>query len=228
MLNGVRNPVLRSLEDLAALTDNTGLVHIRPFRDWKNASKWQNSLFTLRLCNAGEGLDIATYLNSVPETARTYAMKLETVIRMIYEINNTQIASDEEVSTFSQQFGKTLTRIDYLRLWITNVEKVVVDRLYSIYEQLQEKQKRLINGQFMCEITGDVYTDFPEKAIVVHNCLGEILTEEGIRFLDNDLTMYGDDIAAVDSVSTKQQTLNESSIEDKVEDPSDASESSQK
>lgn len=194
MLNGPRNPVLQSLEDVAALSKDSGLISIRPFRDWVHESAWSKKLFNLRLCNAGEVLEIASYLSSVPENARDYALKLETILRMIYKIDGKMIADNKEVSDYCKQVDKELSRIEYLRLWVVNLEGIVVERLYSIYEQMQAKQVRLINGQYSCEVTGNIYNSIPEDAVLVQNCLGEIISKEGLNILGNDLTLYQEDI----------------------------------
>jgi hypothetical protein len=86
MINiGIPNILLKSLEDLGSLSENSGLYDIKPFRDWKGTN-WRNKVFSMRLCNAGEIQDIDTYISDIPEQARIQATKLETIIRSIFAI----------------------------------------------------------------------------------------------------------------------------------------------
>lgn len=200
MLNspGYNNNLLTELEDLGALTDgenSTGLINVKPFRDWVSTS-WSKRIFTFRLCNVGELLDINSELDKLPTFSREFASKIEFVLRSIYKIDDKLLVPEEEVAKYNEQNNTKLNRIEYLRSWIKNVEAIVVNRLYSIYEALETKQIRMLTNNVMCEITGKIYLEenIPEGSVFVKNCIGEIISKEGMELDIFNRSLYEMDI----------------------------------
>ena len=169
--------LLRQLEDLAGLSKKTGLIEIKPFRLWKGDSYWSNVKFKMRLCNAGEVLEVASYGDKYSSNAQEKAVKIEIVIRSIYEIDNQVLGSSEEVNKYNETHNTSLTRIEYLRIWANNLEQLVIDTLYNTYVSLQMKQVRLVFNQAMCENCGTVYErdKLPEGSREIMYSTGEII-----------------------------------------------------
>lgn len=196
---GQNNDLLNQLEDLGALTDQNneskGLINIKPFRDWISNS-WSKKVFTFRLCNVGELLDINNELDKLPTFTRDLASKREFVIRSIYKIDEKVLVPEEEVARYNEQTKNNLSRIEYLRTWIKNIEPIVLDRLYSIYEALELKQIRLLTNNVICEITGKLYLKdkVPEGSEFIRNCLGEIISKEGLESEIYNKDIYESDI----------------------------------
>jgi hypothetical protein len=190
MLNSPSSPLLSILEKLASLTEEEGgLIKIKPFRDWKGSS-WQNKIFTMRLLNAGEMLEVYDFCDKYTGTARDQAYYIEIIIRSLFSVDGQQLAEDEEVLKYNQKCSTSLSRLEYLRLWAGNLEQVVLLRLHSIYEQLQIKQIRLVNGQFLCEISGNTFNDLPKDCKVIKYGIGEILSKEILENKEIDLSNY--------------------------------------
>lgn len=152
------NPILQSLQDLGQLSTDSGLHKVKPFRDWKG-NKWQNKTFTYRLCNAGEIFDILEYASNFPEYVHAQITKTEILIRAIWSIDERPLITDAELKTYNDQHRSKLSDKDYLRMWVRNVENIVIERLYSIYEALQAKQIRQLNGILLCPECGMTYGD---------------------------------------------------------------------
>lgn len=199
MLNspGSNNELLTQLEDLAALTDGEriGVVHIKPFRDWAS-SPWAKRIFEFRLCNVGELIDVNNELDKLPAYTREFALKIELVLRSIYKIDDTLFVPEEEVATYNERNKTNLSRIEYLRSWIKNVEPVVLDRLNSIYEALEAKQVRMLTNYVMCEFTGKMFPkdSIPKGGVFIKNCIGEIISKEGLELEAFDKSLYDIDI----------------------------------
>ena len=197
---GQNNDLLLQLEDLGALTDqnneSTGLINIKPFRDWFSSS-WAKKVFTFRLCNVGELLDINNELDKLPAYTRDFASKIEFILRSIYKIDEKILVPEEEVAKYNEQNRTNLNRVDYLRTWVKNIEPLVLNRLYSIYEALELKQIRLLTGNVMCEITGKLYLkeSVPKDSVLIRNCIGEIISKEGL-----DSEIYNKDIYEIDII----------------------------
>lgn len=177
MLNAPNSPLLNIFERLGALSeDEGGLIEIKPFRDWKG-SGWQNKILKMRLLNVGEMLEVYDYCEKYQGNAKDQAYYIEILIRSLYSLDGQMLAPSEEVEKYNQDYKTKLSRIEYLRLWLNNIEQVVVIRLHSVYEQLQLKQLRLVNGQYLCEDTGQVVNDFPPSARRIKYAIGEIVTD---------------------------------------------------
>ena len=180
--------LLRQLEDLAGLSKKTGLIEIKPFRLWKGDSYWSNVIFKMRLCNAGEVLDVASHGDKHSSNAQEKAVKIEIVIRSIYEIDNQILGSSEEVNKYNEMHNTSLTRIEYLRIWANNLEQLVIDTLYNTYVSLQMKQVRLVFNQVMCENCGTVYErdKLPEGSKEILYSTGEIICNSCLMEIDRE------------------------------------------
>ena len=186
MLNTPDTPLLRSLEDLAALSSNSGLIEVKPFRDWD--SSWKHKIFKMRLCNAGEMLDIGEFLSKYPNTVRDQALRIEILIRAIHTIDGQFLAPPEDLKKYNETHNTELSTLDYLRIWALNLEQLVLDRLYMIYTGLQAKQLRKMNNQLLCDVTGGVFDTMPEGAEYIEYSTSEILSKEGMEQIkSNDI-----------------------------------------
>jgi len=170
------NDLLESLEELGQITQESSVFEIKPFRDWK-ATKWQNKVFGMRLCNAGEALDIAEYCNDIPETARSIVSIHETLIRSIWSINDRALITPEELKKYNDQHKANLSEYEYLRGWIQRLEDIVIDRLNSVYTGLQLKQIRMLNGTLSCGSCGAVFTkeNVPKDSLILKYNIAEII-----------------------------------------------------
>jgi len=181
--------LLRQLENLGALSERNGLIEIKPFKSWKGNPYWAEAIFKVRLCNAGEVLDISSYADQFSQDAKERVIKIDTVVRSLYEINNVTIGSTEEISKYNQRHNVNLTRLEYLRNWAKDLEQLVVDVLYTNYIGLQLKQVRLVTDQVMCDVCGQTYekellppgskeTIYSIGEIVCGNCITSINEED--------------------------------------------------
>jgi hypothetical protein len=210
---GTNINILKEFEDLGALSSNGGLIKIKPFRDWVQSS-WAKKIFELRLCNTGEIIDIYKELDTVPVYARELSSKIEFIIRSIYSIDTRIFSPEDEVQKYNEMNNTNLTRIEYLRAWIKNVEGVVINRMYAIYELLEVKQIRLLSNQVLCEITGKTFPkeEIPEGSILINNCLGEIITKEGLEMEGINIEVYEEDMIII---KDKSEKLKENLYKDK-------------
>ena len=176
------SPLLQSFEDLGALSEDSGLYEIKPFRDWRS-SLWRNKIFKMRLCNVGEILEISTLCSNLPETARIQATKVELIIRSVFSIDSRELLTSEELQKYNEESNNKLTRLEYLRIWAKNLEQIVVDRLDMIYAALQLKQIRMLRGIYLCVSCMNDYTEIPKDSkflkysfaeIICCSCLNEI------------------------------------------------------
>jgi predicted Zn-ribbon and HTH transcriptional regulator len=195
-MNNFESTLMRNLENLAALSEKNGLIEIKPFKNWKSSKFWAEAIFKLRLCNAGEVLEISEYASQFPEDARERAIKIETVARSLYEINGITIGSPDEILKYNNNHNTSLTRIEFLRNWVKDLEQIVVDTLYNIYISLQLKQMRLLINQVECAACGNIYEKtnlhqetkwvlYSTSEIICKNCL-----DEGINLDEFDILTY--------------------------------------
>jgi predicted Zn-ribbon and HTH transcriptional regulator len=202
--------LLEQLENLAALSNNYGLIEIKPFRSWKGSNYWSNTIFKLRLCNAGEILELSSYCDQFTSTAQEYAIKIDTVIRSLHEINGIGIGTSEQLIKYNKDHNTSLTRTEYLRIWAKNLEQFVIDTLYTTYVALQLKQVRLVMNQVMCESCGMVYEKdkTPEGSREIIYSTGEIVCGHCIKNInleDFDFKEINKKIETVEKVSEQAQ-----------------------
>ncbi|MCK9471997.1 MAG: hypothetical protein M0Q88_09635 [Bacilli bacterium] len=229
MLNspGYNNELLLQLEDLGALTSadpesSSGLINIKPFRDW-TSTVWSKKVFTFRLCNVGELIDINNELDKLPAFTREFASKIEFVLRSIYKIDDKIFVPEEEVAKYNERNNTKLSRIEYLRAWVKNVEGIVINRLYSIYEALESKQIRLLTDRVMCEITGNIFIkdEIPEGSYFIKNCIGEIISKKGLESELFNKSLYEVDIISNDNENSNNDSNNDSDNSSDANDVSD-------
>ena len=167
-------PLLGSLEQLGTLSKNYGLLEIKPFKDWEDPI-WKNKIFTLRLCNAGEMLSIYNALADVADSSKVQVIKIELLIRAIYYISNMTLVSPESLQKYNDTHKVSLSALDFLRLWIGNLEQIVLDRLDAVYGGLQRKQARSLQGLSLCALCEKEYTKLPENSKKLKYALAEIV-----------------------------------------------------
>lgn len=204
--------VLKSLEDLGALSEQSGLFEIKPFKDWKGTS-WCDKIFTMRLCNAGELVDVTAYCNEFPESARTSVMKVELLIRSVWAVDGRALISPEDLQKFNAASSTNLSDQEYLRNWALNLEQVVVDRLNVIYGGLQMKQVRRLQGFHLCDVCGKTYTNIGDDFEVLQYSLAEVICPSclsGTDLKDYDLVKKAAD-EKVPKVDDNQSSVGASS-----------------
>lgn len=185
-------PLLRSFEELGAINSEFGLFTLKPFRDWKN-SVWSDKVFKMRLCNAGDLLDIFTQCQDTAENARIQAMKIEILIRSIYSIDDRRLISAEDLKRYNDDNNVNLSELEFLRMWMKNLEQVVIERLDLMYNALQQKQLRHLSGSYMCGVCGNIFYEKPQDAkdtkympceIVCADCLPSVVNTDLYDFAD--------------------------------------------
>jgi predicted Zn-ribbon and HTH transcriptional regulator len=167
-------PVLGSLENLGALTSNFGIYELKPFKDWSDPI-WKDKVFGMRLCNAGQILEISSYCGQFPASAHVQVTKIELIIRAVYSISGASLVSQESLQKYNEAHKSQLSALEFLRLWAGNLEQLILDRLDGIYGGLQAKQERLLQGVEMCESCGTVFSERPVGARKLKYSLSEIV-----------------------------------------------------
>ena len=205
----ISSPLLDSLVALGAFNGN-GLIDIKPFRDWK-ASPWKDKVFTMRLCNAGEVEDILKDVADVPENARPQALKQEILIRAIFQVDGRALVTQEELKEYNDKHNTDVSSLQYLRIWIRDLEDVVVNRLDAIYQALTIKQIRYLQDQEMCEKCSNLFDKNKNSGPKIKYCLGEILCSDCYNPEEDD-EEYG---LKIDETEKKKTT--ESSFEGSLE-----------
>jgi len=183
--------LLEYFEELGAF-NGTGIIDIKPFRDWRG-SRWQHKIFTFRLCNAGEMLDIGETVSKYSETARMQAYRIETLIKSIFKIDGRPLITAEELAAFNTENNSSLSSDEYLRMWFRNVEDVVISRLDAVVNALKEKQIRALNGIYACEVSTREYREIPQGAAVIKYSLGEIIEPQYIE--DSKVIVNGEELS---------------------------------
>jgi hypothetical protein len=182
-INNLPNiPLLDSLEDLGSL----GIYDVKPFRDWKNPL-WRDKIFSMRLCNVGEGFEILENISSIPEDAKSQAMKIEILARSIYMIDNTFPISSKDLQEFNEKNSLNYDQKDYLILWFKNIEQAVLNRLDAIYAGLQMKQLRELKEEKVCDNCGTIYKEFSENSKKLKYSISELLCEKCLTTVDLDI-----------------------------------------
>ncbi len=211
------SPLLQIFEDLGTLNEN-GLIDIKPFRDWKGF-KWKDKIFTMRLCNAGETLDILSYVNKIEENGRGQAIKQEIAIRSIFSIDNRPLITAEELKTYNDNNHTKLSELQYLRTWIRNIEQIILDRIDVVYSGLQLKQIRELQGNCLCERCGGVWErkELIENTRFIKYSLGEIICGQCMEVIEGNefdfVDKYSDPVTSKETdsiISGKGETMEES------------------
>lgn len=211
MIQHYSNPYLKSLEDLGAITNN-GIFELKPFRDWVG-TPWQHRIFSMRLCNAGELIDIFNYLQDFPQSSRDYVLILETIIRSVWKIEGQVLVTREELQEYNNQAGTDFSELSYLRMWVKNLEQPVVERLNAVYSSLQTKQVRQLIGVKLCGSCGTTYatTSLGNHKVLKYS-LAEIICENCIPNINSSNYDFVEE-----KVEQKTETFTESSLKAKSE-----------
>ncbi len=180
------NTILKALENLGALSSNFGLYEIKPFRDW-HGSDWEHKIFTFRLLNAGELLDIMRSAPELSGEAKEYYKKFELLSRSIWAVEKRPLITEEEVKTYNESNKTEFTIQEFLVRWVRNLEDVVLSRLDAIYTGLQVKQVRILQGVYGCAECGNVFKEIPKNAAVLEYSLAEIICNNCLPVVDKTL-----------------------------------------
>jgi len=178
----VENPQAESFENLGALNGD-GIYEVKPFKDWEGSHAWKDKIFSMRLCNAGEILDINAENKGKDENAQLEFAKFEILSRSILSIEGRSLINAEELTRYNEA-NKTdfQSPREWVSIFLRNLEKVVVDRLDAVYGALTLKQARQLQGNVICGITNQLYpkSAIPAGSFYVKYELAEIITPEGI------------------------------------------------
>lgn len=183
-------PILDSLENLGAL-NGEGIYDVKPFRDWKD-SVWRHKIFSMRLCNVGEGLDILEELGNVSTDAKAQMMKILMISRAVYMIDGTFPISAAELKEFNEKNSLHYDQKDYLSVWIKNTEQVILDRLDAVYASLQSKQIRQLQGVCVCDNCGNVFNEVPEGSRKLLYSVSEVICKSCLPQINIDMYDFED------------------------------------
>lgn len=173
MISPYPNPFLSGLEDLGAIT-STGLYEIKPFKDWSN-TLWKDKIFSMRLCNAGELVDILEHVSEYSTSARDFLTIHETLIRAIHAIDGMPLVTSEKLQEYNKHAGTNFTELSFLRSWIRNIEQPVLERLNAVYAALQTKQIRKVYGLNICAACETTFSEVPENSAILLYSVAEIV-----------------------------------------------------
>lgn len=213
----IANPLAESFENLGTLND-TGIFEIKPFKDWVGFPLWNNKIFSMRLCNAGEVLDIASIIAEKPEQERLELTKFEMLSRSIMSIEGRALINEEELVKYNEA---NKTNFESPREWISiylrNLEAVVLNRLDAVYGALTLKQTRGLLNNVICGATNRLFTKdaIPEGSLYLKYDLAEILTPEGIKMYPDT---YKEKFEIVSAQTTEPAKTTESEAVEKIED----------
>jgi len=216
----IENPLAESFENLGTL-NNTGIFEIKPFKDWVGFPVWINKIFSMRLCNSGEVLDITSITAEKPESERLELTKFEMLSRSIMSIDGRSLINEEELEEYNKA---NKTNFESPREWISiylrNLEAVVVDRLDAVYGALMLKQQRGLLNTVICAATNKLFTkdSIPEGSLYLKYDLAEIITPEGIALYPDTYKEKFDIVSAipiesgsvppVETIETPEETPN--------------------
>jgi len=194
-------PILRALQDLGALSDNYGLYDIKPFKDWEG-SAWADKIFTFRLINAGETLDILKGGADLTGEALDQYKKFELLSRAIWAINQNSLITEEDVISYNEIHKTQITMHEYLTGWMRNLEDIVLNRLFAVYSGLQFKQVRMLQGTHACEECGQTYKNIPKGSAELKYSLSEIICPQCLPRVDITLRDVKEDFFPTHTVNT--------------------------
>jgi len=214
------NPRAQSLEDLGIILGN-GIIDIKPFRDWVGSPSWQHTIFSMRLCNAGEVLDMAEASSFFSEgVSRQQVSKLEILSRSITSIDSRAIITQEELNKYNTDYKTEFSSPrEWISVYLKNLESVVVDRLDAVYGALQLKQGRQLRGEYQCSVTGNTFTksNIPEGSLYLQYSLQEIITPDGM-LAEPDYKELFDIVEVNKSTTVSEETPSTISVEPQKEE----------
>jgi hypothetical protein len=184
--------ILRVLTELTALSSNSVTI-LKPFRPWFGIPLWRGRTVGIRLLNAGEIEQALEYVNDASIAAQDQALKKEIVARCLWTIDGAYVAPKEEVEQYNKDHKTELSDIEYRRIFVQDFEQFLVDYLYTIYTELQQKQTRKVMGISMCAICKTTTPHIPSNARKIKfntaeylcaDCLTNITDDDGFDFED--------------------------------------------
>ena len=212
----LENPTAESFENLCALNGD-GIYEIKPFNDWTGAIAWKEKIFSMRLCNAGEILDIHDENESKDDKAELEFVKFGILSRSILSIDGRTLINEEELTRYNEA-NKTdfQSPREWISIFLRNLEKVVVDRLDAVYGALQLKQARQLQGNVLCGITNKLFpkTKVPAGSFYIKYGLAEILTPEGIALYPEEYQNLFDVISATVLTPKKDEVILEEPLKE--------------
>jgi hypothetical protein len=175
--------VLKALQDIGALTDNFGLYEVKPFKDWPG-SNWVDAVFTYRLLNTGEMLEILRKVANEVSDAKDSYKRLEILSSAIWSIDGHALAAEEEIVNYNTKNNTSLTLHEYIVNWMHNLEDIVVTRLDAVYAGLQIKQIRLLQGVSLCDVCGTIFKQIPVGSAIIKHTISEIICVDCLPQVD--------------------------------------------
>jgi hypothetical protein len=154
--------ILKVLTELTALSPN-GIVVLKPFRSWFGIPEWRNRLVGIRLLNAKEIEQALEVINTYSDTSKEQALKREIVARALWSIDGAYVVPKEELEQYNKEHKTELSDLEYKRIFVGDFEQYVVDYLYNVYSELQQKQTRKIFGIYMCAVCRNTVSSPPPK-----------------------------------------------------------------
>jgi len=187
--------ILKILTELTALSPN-GITVLKPFRAWFGLPLWRGRTVGLRLLNAGELEQSLEYINNASVTAQDQALKKEIVARTLWTVDGSNVVVKEDLEQYNQAHKTELSDLEYKRVFVNDFEQYLVDYLYSLYSELQQKQARKVMGMQMCGICKRIDHILPEGArklkfstaeFLCIDCLPKISEEDAFEFEEQEL-----------------------------------------
>lgn len=184
------SPILESLEDLGVFFEDA-IFYVKPFRDWVGVPAWVNSIFGMRICNAGDVMEVLQQASSYSEIAKDKAIAINVLSLSISSINKISVTDPIKLEEFNKTVDARLTHQQYLQLYLQNLEEIVIERLNYVYGGLQLKQQRMLKGISVCDCCGKEYNNpLPEGCKFPLYTLTEIICAECCNVTPEVLTKY--------------------------------------
>jgi len=189
--------ILKVLTELTALSSN-GITILKPFRSWFGLPIWRGRTVGLRLLNAGEIEQSLEFINNTAVTAQDQALKKEIVARSLWTVDGTSVVAKEDLEQYNQRHKTELSDLEYKRVFVQDFEQYLVDYLYTLYSELQQKQARKVMGIHLCGICKRTDPKLPEGSrklkfstaeFICADCLPKISEEDEFEFEEQDISL---------------------------------------
>lgn len=169
--------ILKVLTELTALSSN-GITILKPFRPWYGLESWRGRTVGLRLLNAGEMEQVMEFIATSSTTAQDQAFKKEVVARSLWTVDKAYVAPKESVEAYNEEHKSELSELEYKRVFINGFEQYLVEYLYTLYTELQQKQARKVFGMYQCCTCKKSFKDIPTTARRIKFNTAEIICDE--------------------------------------------------
>jgi len=212
--------ILKVFTELTALSSN-GITILKPFRPWYGIEQWRGRKIGLRLLNAAEMESAMEFINSAGAAAQEQAFKKEIVARSLWTVDGSYVASKEDVEDYNVLHKSELSELEYKRVHIAAFEQYLVDYLYSLYLELQQKQARKVYGFYQCAICKNTVKTIPVDArrlkfstaeIVCGMCLPTISDDDQFEFEVITEVPASTPTAIVDPASSSPEQANDTTV----------------